>query len=493
MSAATSTASDIPVAMRAAANGDARPVRRLSRQVAADIVAIGDVASVALGGLLPAVAYALASGTTIDLILILQATVIAGFIAHLCLRVRSNYDTTRMDAFPQNPFELLLATVIALTAVVGIGLPLALNDTHVAVWYAAWLSASYALLLFNRLTARALIARLARQGRFDQRIAVFGAGTIARRVHDYLRLPGLGIHFVGVYDERICQDRLNQEGIAVAGRLDDLVAASREGRIDRIIVALPPSAADRTADVVTAFNMLPVSIHIVTHITSDLIGSATPLHVSMLGPVGLLDVKKKALIDWAPVTKRLEDIVLGGILLIASIPLCLLIALAIRLESSGPIFFVQRRRGRYQTVISVLKFRTMHVLEDGPGVVQAKSCDPRITRVGRILRRTSLDELPQLINVLKGEMSLVGPRPHALAHDDAFSRLLEIYPDRHQMRPGMTGLAQIKGLRGSTAAPGSIEARLEADLTYVRSWSLLLDLKILRQTIYAVVAGANAD
>jgi putative colanic acid biosysnthesis UDP-glucose lipid carrier transferase len=170
-----------------------------------------------------------------------------------------------------------------------------------------------------------------------------------------------------------------------------------------------------------------------------------------------------------------------------------LIALAIKLESPGPVLFRQRRRGRYQTVISIWKFRTMRVMEDGASIRQATRGDNRVTLVGRVLRRTSLDELPQLFNVITGDMSLVGPRPHALAHDEEFSQLLDMYPDRHQMRPGMTGLAQIKGLRGSTAAPGSIEARVAADLAYIHSWSLWLDFKILLQTFYAVVVGNNAD
>ena len=135
----------------------------------------------------------------------------------------------------------------------------------------------------------------------------------------------------------------------------------------------------------------------------------------------------------------------------------------------------------------------MRVMEDGPVVPQAQKKDARITRIGRILRRTSLDELPQLINVVLGDMSLVGPRPHALAHDDEFARMLKIYPDRHQMRPGMTGLAQVTGLRGSTAKPGSIEARVEADMAYINAWSLWLDLKILARTLAAVIAGHNAD
>ncbi len=157
------------------------------------------------------------------------------------------------------------------------------------------------------------------------------------------------------------------------------------------------------------------------------------------------------------------------------------------------MLFRQRRRGRYQTTIEVLKFRTMTVMEDGAAVRQAVAGDDRVTKIGRLLRRTSLDELPQLFNVLKGEMSLVGPRPHALAHDEAFARALEAYPNRHQMRPGMTGLAQVTGHRGSTAAPGSIEARVEADMDYIANWSLSLDIKILFQTVWAVAAGQNAD
>ena len=176
-----------------------------------------------------------------------------------------------------------------------------------------------------------------------------------------------------------------------------------------------------------------------------------------------------------------------------SAPLWIAIACAIKLESPGPVFFRQRRRGRYQTTIEMLKFRTMTVMENGDVIRQAVPGDARVTRVGRLLRRTSLDELPQLINVLKGEMSVVGPRPHAIAHDEEFSRMLEIYPNRHQMRPGMTGLAQVTGLRGSTAAPGSIEARVEADMTYIANWSLWLDIKILCQTVWVVIAGKNAD
>ena len=271
----------------------ARKSRRLSRQVAADTVAIGDLASVVLGGLLPALIYAVIGNVKLDQVLVLQSTVLAGFIAHLCLRFRGMYETSRMDKFPQQPVELFIAVMCGLIGVLGIGLPLVLHNMHLVVWYSAWMSASFTLILLNRLFSRKILAVLAKEGRFDERIAVFGAGQIARRVHDYLKTPQLGIFFAGVYDDRIGQDRLNPEGLAVAGKLDDLIAQCREGKVDRIVIALPQVASERLADIVQKFQVLPVSTHVVTHIASDLLDTDITYNVSNLGPIGLLDVKKK--------------------------------------------------------------------------------------------------------------------------------------------------------------------------------------------------------
>jgi exopolysaccharide biosynthesis polyprenyl glycosylphosphotransferase len=184
--------------------------------------------------------------------------------------------------------------------------------------------------------------------------------------------------------------------------------------------------------------------------------------------------------------------VVGGLLLVLALPLMALIAVAIKLESKGPVIFRQRRRGLNFAVIDMLKFRTMHVMEDGASVVQAQAHDPRVTRVGRVLRRFSLDELPQLINVVRGEMSLVGPRPHALAHDAQWGEQVRTYGIRHQMKPGITGLAQVEGWRGEVTSENDIASRVKQDLAYIRNWSLGLDLKILLRTIGAVIAGKNA-
>lgn len=271
------------------------PRRRLSRHVAADVVAVGDFLSIMLGGMLPALIYAFAGDVDIQQVVIVQSTMIAGLIGAVCLKLRGMYDTSRMQDFPFQPSELFIAVFCAITAVLGLGFPTVLNFTHLMTWYGAWLSTSFTLILLTRLVARSAISQLAVQGRFNERVAIFGAGTIARRVHDLMEDKSLGINFTGVFDDRMGQDRLNPEGLTVVGRLDDLVESARKGHLDRVVIALPQSADTRLAQVVEKLSTLPVSTHIVTHIASDLIdtGVSGQLSVSALGPVGLLDVKKK--------------------------------------------------------------------------------------------------------------------------------------------------------------------------------------------------------
>ncbi|MGO4526456.1 exopolysaccharide biosynthesis polyprenyl glycosylphosphotransferase [Microvirga sp. 2MCAF35] len=190
--------------------------------------------------------------------------------------------------------------------------------------------------------------------------------------------------------------------------------------------------------------------------------------------------------------KRIFDIVLSCIVMVAVFPILVIIAVAIKLDTPGPVLFRQTRVGLNGRRFRIYKFRTMTVLEDGELIVQAKHFDPRITRVGRWLRRLSLDELPQLLNVLKGEMSLVGPRPHALAHDHAFAKLINSYAIRGHVRPGITGLAQVHGLRGETATIQAIQKRVELDVEYIARWSMLLDLEILVRTVGEIVRPRNA-
>lgn len=471
--------------------------RRLSRVVAADLAALGDFVAVFVGGLAPIALHLGLLHSSVDSEAALRAAVVAGIFSALCLKALGVYDPSRVGAPSIDAGKLMAGLIVGVLGAYSIGMPDGGTTTNLALSFACWLSASAALMVGGRALANPVIAAAARNGRFDQKVAIFGAGPIAQRLCDELGKPGSGAALAGVFDERTPSDagddRRSSQSMASDGGLHELISLCREGKVDRIVIALPASADCRLASILEKFASLPVSTHIVTHVASDMLDYETANDVSALGAVGLMDVKKKTLRDWAPIIKRLEDVTLASLMLIATAPLWPVIALAIKLDSRGPILFRQARRGRHQSVIHIWKFRTMAGIESDSGVRQAVPSDPRVTLVGRLLRRTSLDELPQLLNVLVGDMSLVGPRPHALIHDQEFARALDLYPDRHQMRPGMTGLAQVSGLRGPTAKPGTIEARVEADLAYVQNWSVWLDLKILARTFAAVVRGENAN
>lgn len=187
--------------------------------------------------------------------------------------------------------------------------------------------------------------------------------------------------------------------------------------------------------------------------------------------------------------KRCVDTVLAGLALVLLLPVFLLIAIAIKLDSPGPVLFRQARGGMDGNIFTILKFRTLTVMEDGPQILQISRGDCRATRVGRFLRRTSLDELPQLINVVMGDMSLVGPRPHALAHDEMYTRLLPDYPVRFYVRPGITGWAQVNGARGPTPQTSDMKRRLDYDIWYIEHWTLVLDVRILAATFVGIVTG----
>ncbi len=464
---------------------------RVSRRVAMDIVGALDVAAVVAGAILPASIYAIAGGLDIRWTVVCQSALITALLLLACMQAWNMYDTSKMHDLPLSPTRMFAALVMASFAALGLGLPFNTADVHLWIWYAAWISASFTFILGVRILCRSVLSAMTAAGRFDTRVAVFGAGEIARRVQDHLKSQKSGIHFVGVYDDRPF-DRLDADGLDIKGRLEDLVEAGRHGAIDQIVIALPQAADRRTAMIAARLEQLPVSLHLVTHISSDLIESGPAHKVSSIGGVGLLDVKNKPLNDWAPFVKRTEDIVVGSLLLVLALPLMVLIAIAIKLESPGPVVFKQRRRGHNMMDIDVYKLRTMRVMENGENLEQAQENDPRITRVGAILRRTSLDELPQLLNVLRGEMSLVGPRPHAIAHDTKWSEMITAYGIRHQVKPGITGLAQVRGCRGRIDGTEDLAARVDQDVAYIRNWSLGLDLKILARTIGAALSGRNA-
>ncbi|MDO9383487.1 MAG: exopolysaccharide biosynthesis polyprenyl glycosylphosphotransferase [Hyphomicrobiaceae bacterium] len=271
--------------------------------------------------------------------------------------------------------------------------------------------------------------------------------------------------------------------------LDNAVSWARSLNIDDVVILADWSRSSNIDQIVSAFTVLPAAIHVGA---ASVVGKFSRPRISHLGQTCVLSLKGRPLEPGQAIVKRAFDVVAAALALVLLAPLFAAVMIAIRLDSNGPSLFLQRRRGYNQRVFQIWKFRTMTVMDDGDSIVQAQRNDARVTRVGRILRRYNIDELPQLVNVLRGEMSLVGPRPHAVAHDRMYETSIMQYPRRLNMRPGITGWAQVNGLRGQTETDRVMAKRLEYDLHYIDNWSIGLDFYIILLTVLSPRAYRNA-
>ena len=326
--------------------------------------------------------------------------------------------------------------------------------------------------------------------RGSRKAVMVGAGAGALIVARALQArPVNPMELVGWFDDRGV-DRLHAETSAkLLGPLSGLAAYVREHRIDEVYITLPMSSHPRIASLLESVHGTTASVYYVPDIPGIGIIQGRLHHINGVLVLGLCETPFVGLNE---VVKRVSDVVLSSLILTITSPLLLAISIGIKLGSPGPVLFKQRRNGLDGHEITVYKFRTMTVQEDGPEVVQATRNDPRITRFGAFLRRTSLDELPQFFNVLGGSMSIVGPRPHAVAHNEHYRQAIKAYMVRHKVRPGITGWAQVNGMRGETESVDRMRARVEYDLAYLRNWSLWLDLRIVAITIRLVFFDRNA-
>jgi Undecaprenyl-phosphate glucose phosphotransferase len=363
-----------------------------------------------------------------------------------------------------------------------------------------WLGSFYVVGLITLLTFRRmlflLVRRWTRQGRLDRRTAVVGAGGSGEALIGALGAQrDSDVRIIGVFDDR-GDDRSGAacEGVPKLGSVDDLVEFARHTRVDLVIFSLPISAEGRILQMLKKLWVLPLDIRLAAH-TNKL--RFRPRSYSYLGNVPVLDIFDRPIADWDIVMKWLFDKIIGTLALIAAAPVMLLIAIAIKLDSKGPIFFKQRRYGFNNEVVEVYKFRSLRAADSDPAAAKLVTRnDPRVTRVGRFIRRTSLDELPQLFNVLfTGNLSLVGPRPHAVyakAENHLYDEAVDGYFARHRVKPGITGWAQINGWRGETDSREKILRRVEHDLYYIENWSILFDLYIVLHTPFALLRGEGA-
>lgn len=360
-----------------------------------------------------------------------------------------------------------------------------------------WLLTTAAIAAVACLASRALITlairRMVTLGLLGQSIVVLGAGEQSRRFVRRLRETNpYFVRLVGVFHESDAPPACPAvEGSPVLGGAEDLLRMIRANQVDDVVVALPWNANETMIHLIERLKELPVNVYL----SSDLVGFELSFR-SVLGPISdipMFEIVQKPISGWSSAIKGLEDYVIATILMIALSPLLILIALLIKADSRGPIFFMQPRLGFNNKQFHIYKFRTMWHRDTPERVVrQATKGDPRITPIGRILRATSLDELPQLFNVLNGTMSLVGPRPHALSHNEEYGRRIRGYFARHKVKPGITGLAQIKGFRGETDVLAKMEGRIRYDVYYAENWSLILDLRIIIATGFIFIFQKNA-
>ena len=359
-----------------------------------------------------------------------------------------------------------------------------------------WIVLFYVAALAGLIVLRFVMVRvtaLAREAGLlsTQRIFLIGTGANIGAFVGHYEPWMLGITIVGCrFLTPVASNASAEAKRAMLDRdLAEAVASVRSVEPDAIFLLMPWSATDAIERCAETFLTLPVEIHLGPE---QIMHKFEEVELAKLGPLATLQLTRLPLSWIEVVQKRLFDLIFAAAALIVLTPLIAVVALLIKLDSPGPIFFVQRRYGFNQQPFRIIKFRTMRTLDDGAVVPQATRNDPRLTRIGRWLRRWNIDEIPQLFNVLTGDMSLVGPRPHALSHDHEYERRISLYARRHNVKPGITGWAQIHGYRGETDTEDKMRSRVEYDLFYIDNWSLWLDLKIIARTVLSPIAYQNA-
>jgi len=388
--------------------------------------------------------------------------------------------------------RLLGAWLIVVLALLFLGYITKRSQEYSRQLFLTWFIITPLILAVWRGWLQIILGELRRRGFNTRTVAIVGASELgAHLAETILEAPWMGLRPVGFYDGRRPSGLrpLKHGPIDVVGNFENLIKHAHEGRIDMVYIALPMRAETRVRELIAKLSDTTVSVYLVPDfLMYDL------LHATWgnVGDLPVVSISETPFYGVDGFVKRVEDIILAGsLIMLFAIPM-IFIAIGVKLSSPGPLFFKQRRYGLRGDQIEVWKFRTMSVLENGDKVVQAKKNDPRVTRFGAFLRRTSLDELPQLINVLQGNMSMVGPRPHAVAHNEHYRKQIDRYMLRHKVKPGITGLAQVNGWRGETETLDKMQKRIEFDLAYIQNWSLWLDIKIIFQTMFVVFSDKHA-
>jgi Undecaprenyl-phosphate glucose phosphotransferase len=417
-------------------------------------------------------------------------------LAILAFQAADIYQVQAFRGYEKQYMRLASAWSVVFLIAVGVSFFAKIGDQFSRAWLGGFFVLGLLCLVAFRRGLFLLVRHWTREGRLDRRTVVVGADLNGEAlIHSLDAQRESEVRVIGVFDDRGDErSSVSVAGVAKLGTVDNLVEFARRTRVDLVIFALPVTAESRILQMLKKLWVLPVDIRLSAH-TNKL--RYRPRTYSYLGSVPVLDIIDKPIADWDVVTKWLFDKIVGTLALICAAPIMLLVAIAIKLDSRGPVFFKQKRHGFNNELIEIYKFRSMYTDKtDATASKLVTADDPRVTRVGRFIRKTSLDELPQLLNVVfAGNLSLVGPRPHALqakADDRLYHEAVDGYFARHRVKPGITGWAQIHGWRGETDSQEKIQQRVAHDLFYIENWSMLLDISILARTPFALIRAKNA-
>jgi Undecaprenyl-phosphate glucose phosphotransferase len=442
---------------------------------------------------LPAV-YDQVGGMTVELrlyyyLLVFSALIVQANVFHFA-------GIYRFETLSNLPFQIgrcWMAVAILFLIILALLYLTRLSEIYSRGWMLLWFGLTLGGVTVVRLTACPALRKFIDGGHLARRVAIIGSGTPAERLSSYLQnLQSNPIKVIGLYDDRTAP-RDDTSPRRPDGTVNQLCELARREQVDQIILAMPSVTEARLAGILRKMRSLPVDVRLCRDTFEFLLPQSS---FELCGVVPLVRLYDRPISGWGHLAKNVEDKLLAGWLLLLLGPALLLIAALIKLDSKGPVFFRQARYGFNNRIIIVWKFRTMHVDRgDHSGAQQVSKNDPRVTRMGGLLRRWSLDELPQLLNVLVGDMSIVGPRPHPImcgVSGRLFSEVVDEYAARHRVKPGITGWAQVHGWHGAADTEEKIENRVKFDLQYIDHWSIMLDLKILIMTILVVLRRKEA-
>jgi len=406
--------------------------------------------------------------------------IVGGYIAVWALRVAGSYDLGRREGLSEHMGRAAVGMGAGGVAAMALGMAMGAVSVHAA---ALWADVSILTILAAHGCAWAMVRRWRAHGRLTPNVVIVGATENAFKLIE-AALDARHVAVLGVFDDRLDRAPQTVHGVPVLGDTNRLLTHRILPYVDRIVITVTAASQPRVRQLIDRLRLLPNAVTLFWDVDGEDTRSAT---LERLARLPLAEISGADDADRRVLLKRVQDLVLGAAALIFTAPMMAAIALAVRLDSPGPILFRQRRHGFNNEPITVWKFRSMrHELTDQEAARQVCACDERVTRVGRIIRQTSLDELPQLINVLRGEMSLVGPRPHAIGMKtgpEESSRLVAEYAWRHRMKPGITGWAQINGSRGPVHTPEAVRQRVALDIDYIERQSFWFDLYILAMTL----------